>query len=215
MGPGQKRIPVIGAAALAVVVFAATLGFGFLIGDASTHAHRAAVNGNKTGVSTADAKSSTSKNGSGFTLSSEAGVNGGTLPAEYTADGSGVSPELSWTNAPAGTREFAVMMTTLPVDGNPKWNWVLYGIPATTTSLARNSSGIGTPGAGSHHNTLAYEPPASQGPGPKLYTFTVYALSESPRLPAAAQQVTGEVLSRAISSITLARASLNLSYTRR
>jgi phosphatidylethanolamine-binding protein (PEBP) family uncharacterized protein len=149
-----------------------------------------------------------------FSLTSDVGVDGGTLPAEYTCDGAGYSPELSWSNAPSGTKEFALMMTTLPGDGTTKWSWVLYSIPATTTSLAKNSSGVGILGGGSNGATMAYEPPCSQGPGAKLYTFTLYALSESPQLPDAADEVTGDVLTQAISSITLGSASLNLSYTR-
>jgi hypothetical protein len=95
---------------------------------------------------------------------------------------------LSWSNAPAGTREFALMMTTLPGLGTTKWNWVLYGIPATAAGLAKNSSGIGTLGVGSDGPQAAYQPPCSQGPGAKLYTYTQYALSASPTLPVAAGQ---------------------------
>jgi len=149
-----------------------------------------------------------------FSLTSDAVVEGGTLPAGYTCDGSSSSMALSWTNVPAGTREFALMMTTLPGDGTTKWNWVLYHIPKSTSILARNSSGVGTLGAGSHGSTLAYEPPCSQGPGAKTYTFTVYALSDSPVLPGATSQVTGPLLTKAISSITLGKASLNVSYAR-
>ena len=154
-----------------------------------------------------------SPNGS-FSLTSEVGVDGGTLPAAYSCDGEGSSPALSWSNVPAGTKEFALMMTTLPVDGTTKWNWVMYSIPGTTTSLAKNSSGVGILGTGSHGTTMAYDPPCSQGPGAKLYTFTLYALSESPQLPGSANQVTGDMLTKAISSITLGAASLNLNYTR-
>lgn len=156
----------------------------------------------------------TSPGGTSFTLTSDVGVDGGTLPADYTCDGAGASPALSWSSAPAGTKEFALLMTTIPGDGTTKWNWVLYGIPASTTGLARNSSGVGTAGVGSDGPTTAYQPPCSQGPGPKLYTFTLYALSGSPALPGAANQVTGKVVTDAISSITLGKASLNLSYTR-
>ena len=57
--------------------------------------------------------------GSSFSLSSAAAVNG-TLPADYTCDGSGSTPALSWLNAPSGTTEFALLMTTLPGDGSTK-----------------------------------------------------------------------------------------------
>jgi phosphatidylethanolamine-binding protein (PEBP) family uncharacterized protein len=147
-------------------------------------------------------------------LSSPVVANGGALPAEYTCDGAGSTIELSWSNAPSGTREFAVMMTTLPGDGTTKWNWVLYGIPGTATGLAKNSSGVGVLGVGSDGPAAAYQPPCSQGPGAKVYTFTLYALSASPRLSVSAAQVTGPILTDAIASTTLAAASFSLSYAR-
>ena len=136
----------------------------------------------------------------------------GYLPVEYTCDGAGYSPAMFWSNVPQGTKAFALMMTTLPGDGTTLWNWVLYGIPENVAGLSKNSSGVGIPGMSSH-GSMAYAPPCSKGPGAKLYTFTLYALSASPQLPAA-EEVTGDVLTQAISTITLASASLNLSYTR-
>jgi len=149
-----------------------------------------------------------------FTLTSVVGADGGLLPVDYTCDGSGATPALSWANAPAGTKEFALMMTTLPGDGTTKWNWVLYAIPGSTTGIIRNSSGVGILGSGNHNTTMIYDPPCSQGPGAKIYTFTLYALSASPEFSVTADQVTGELLTRAISSTTLGTAALNLSYAR-
>jgi phosphatidylethanolamine-binding protein (PEBP) family uncharacterized protein len=170
--------------------------------------------GGSDGSPAAPAQTPSSPAGGMFTLTSPAASDGGTLPAEYTCDGAGASPALSWSNAPSGTREFALMMTTLPGDGTTKWNWVLHAIPATATGLANNSSGVGTPGVGSDGPQAAYQPPCSQGPGAKFYTFTLYALSATPSLPASASQVTGSVLTAAIANITLGSASLKLSYTR-
>ena len=39
---------------------------------------------------------------SSFSLTSEVGVDGGTLPVDYTCDGAGDSPALSWSNPPRG-----------------------------------------------------------------------------------------------------------------
>jgi len=169
------------------------------------------------GASTSPAaptQASPSRAGSAFTLTSPVATDGGTLPAEYTCDGGGASPALSWSNAPSGTREFALMMTTLPGDGTTKWNWVLYAIPPSATGLAKDSSGVGTLGVGSDGPQAAYQPPCSQGFGAKVYTFTLYALSAPPALPASAGQVTGAALTTAIAPITLGSASLKLSYTR-
>lgn len=76
-------------------------------------------------------------------LSSPVGVDGGLLPVDYTCDGTGSSPVLNCSGAPAGTRELAVLMSTLPGDGTIKYNWVLYGLPATTTALSKDSFGLG------------------------------------------------------------------------
>lgn len=154
-------------------------------------------------------------NGSaGFTLRTPVAADGGLLPTEYTCDGKASTIALAWSNPPAGASEYALLMTTLPGDGTTKWNWILYGIPAAATGLSKDSFGVGTLGVGSDGPGAAYQPPCSQGPGAKTYTFTLYALSGSPSLSVPASQVKGPVLAAAIAPITLASTSLNLSYAR-
>ncbi len=147
-----------------------------------------------------------------FTLTSASAV-GTTLPADYTCDGAASTPALTWANAPAGTTEFAVLMTTLPGDGSTKYNWVLHSIAAGKTSLAKDSYGVGTLGVGSDGPIVAYQAPCSQGLGEKSYTFTVYALSASPNL-LTGTAATGASLASAIASITVGSASLSLTYNR-
>lgn len=149
--------------------------------------------------------------GSAFKVVSTAGVEGGILPNDYTCDGAGSTAALAWANAPAGTTEFAVLMTTLSGDGTTKWNWVLYGIPESRSGLNKDSFGMGTLGVGSDGPIVGYQPPCSQGPGAKLYTFTVYALSAAPNVSGT---VTGDALAKAMASITLGTATLNLNVTR-
>lgn len=149
----------------------------------------------------------------GFALSSSAFVDGDTLPAEFTCDGAGHSPPLSWTAGPAGTVGYALLMHTDARDGR-KWNWVLYGIPAGTTSLSAGQMGLGTAGKTSDGPQLAYAPPCSQGPGEKLYTFTVFALSGTPAFQVPAAQVTGPVLEAAVAGMTLSKAALSVGYAR-
>ena len=136
----------------------------------------------------------------------------GHAPMMYTADGAGVSPPLAWSGAPAGTKEFALTMTTQALDGE-KWNWVLYGIPAAATSLAEGTS-AGTAGLSTDGPELRYYPPASKGPGAKTYTFTLYALSAAPVFSVPAAEVSGPVLESAIADRTLASAQVSVSYTR-
>ena len=151
---------------------------------------------------------------SAFTLSSTAFVEGGTYGTTYTCDGAKSTPPLAWTNAPAGTKAFVLLMTTLPTATTTKWNWVLYNIAATVSSLSTNTTGIGTLGSADDGAGLAYAPPCSQGPGAKTYTFTLYALSALPTLPSVASANTGAVVTAAIAPLTLNTAVLNVTATR-
>jgi phosphatidylethanolamine-binding protein (PEBP) family uncharacterized protein len=146
-------------------------------------------------------------------LTSAAFVDGGTMAATYTCDAQGVSPPLAWSGVPAGTAELALLMSTEARDGR-KWNWVLHTIPTTKTAIAEGTKDVGIAGLTSDGPLLQYYPPCSQGPGAKSYTFTVYALSAKPTLPSAANQVTGAVVEAAVANLTLAKASLTVSYTR-
>src|ERR1700738_3419053 len=52
-------------------------------------------------------------------------------------NGQNISPALEWSNAPAGTKSFAVTMYDPDAPtGSGWWHWMIYNIPATTTSLA-------------------------------------------------------------------------------
>jgi phosphatidylethanolamine-binding protein (PEBP) family uncharacterized protein len=148
-----------------------------------------------------------------FTLTSSAFADGGTLPASYTCDGAGLSPPLSWSGAPAGTAEFAILMTTPALDGT-RWNWVLYGIPPGVGSLDAGTSGVGTAGLTSDGPELRYYPPCSTGPGDKPYTFTIHALSGSPVPGVPAAQVDGATLTAAIAPLTLATRQVTVTYAR-
>jgi Raf kinase inhibitor-like YbhB/YbcL family protein len=49
---------------------------------------------------------------------------------------SGVSPELTWSGAPAGTRSYAVKVFDPDAPtGSGSWHWIAWDIPADTTSL--------------------------------------------------------------------------------
>jgi hypothetical protein len=120
---------------------------------------------------------------------------------------------LAWSNPPAGTVEYALLLSTAPTPGTIKYDWVLYHIPGATTSLAKDSFLVGTVGVGDDGPGAVYDPPCSQGPGAKVYTITIYALSAPPTF-ATGTQVTGELVASAITPFTLGSASLSVSYSR-
>lgn len=149
-----------------------------------------------------------------MTLTSPAAVEGGQMPSAFTCDGGRLSFPLAWKNAPATTKAFAVLMTTIPGDGTTKWNWVLYNIAPSETRLLVNTTGVGVLGSADDGAGASYAPPCSQGPGPKVYTFTLYALSAPLSFALPTSQITGKVVTDAVAPLTLMTAKLNVSYTR-
>ncbi len=97
--------------------------------------------------------------------------------------GGNVSPELSWSDGPSGTRSFA--LTCFDPDaptGSGFWHWVVVNIPPDTTSLAAGASGGGIP-AGAIETRTDFGQPGYGGPcppegdHPHRYLFTVHAVS--------------------------------------
>ena len=125
-----------------------------------------------------------------FSLTSPDIKPGATIPLRHVGSmmgcpGKNVSPALTWSGAPAGTKSFVV--TTYDPDaptGSGFWHWVVYNIPASTTSLpagAGDPKGAGLPSGATLGNTDISQPgyigpcpPA--GDKPHRYIFTVYAL---------------------------------------
>ncbi len=167
-----------------------------------------------TGYTNSAAASATYTVSSSFTLTSSAATNGGALPAAYTCDGYGSTLPLTWSHPPTGTVEYALLMSTKSTAVAVKYDWVLYHIPSTTTSLSQDSFLTGTTGVGDDGPGATYDAPCSQGSGATQYTYTLYALSAKPTFTVASNAVTGELVSSAISSLTLSSATLNLSYSR-
>ena len=159
------------------------------------------------------AAASVTHGSSSFTLRSPDFENGGTLPIDYTGDGSGATPPLEWSGVPAGTKSYALMMHHLDPEGAVKWYWTLYDIPEDVTSLPKNVKGIGKVGTG-FKGQVGYEPPHSKGPGAKTYTLTLYALSAPAKVTVPPSQVNREVLLAAIQGSVLASSDLNVVYTR-
>jgi len=123
-------------------------------------------------------------------LTSPAFGQGGAIPALYSCDGPGKSPELDISGAPAGTQQFALIVQDPDAGGTGFTHWVLYGIPATTTRIAAGASPGGTlpPGAAEGNNSsgrAGYSGPCPpKGTAAHHYYFRLYALDAPLNLPA-------------------------------
>lgn len=149
-----------------------------------------------------------------FTLTSPVVKEGAALPVEFSGNGEGVSPPLVWQGAPAGTKSYVLIMHHFPHEGEAaRYYWILYNLPATVTTLARASKGVGLAGGNSvGQPPVGYTPPHSKGPGVKKYTITVYALSAIPQPAATGRQLNRDLMLAAIKDSTLTSAELNFTF---
>jgi Raf kinase inhibitor-like YbhB/YbcL family protein len=147
------------------------------------------------GLSTLVANAAGAQN---LTLTSADIREGGTIANEHLLTGFGctggnLSPALSWSGAPAGTKSYAINMIDPDAPtGSGWWHWVVFNIPPGTTSLPR---GAGNPkkklmpkgaiqsrtdfGTGGYGGPC---PPA--GDKPHRYQITVFAVDVD-KLPVA------------------------------
>jgi Raf kinase inhibitor-like YbhB/YbcL family protein len=75
---------------------------------------------------------------------------GGAIPRRYTCEGDDVSPPLTWSGLPAGTKSLALIVEDpdAPDPQAPKtiWvHWILYNLPPTAATLAENAMRHGLP----------------------------------------------------------------------
>ncbi len=129
-----------------------------------------------------------------FTLTSSSFKDGSLLPKKMAGNnktnpncvGENVSPQFSWSNPPAGTVSYAMIMTDpegrggLGVD-----HWHAYGIPASVTSLAEGEASkpsdkmVG--GIGTAKQNVYVGPCTPPGTTPHHYTFILVATDLDPK----------------------------------
>ena len=68
-------------------------------------------------------------------LKSQAFEEGGSIPSLYTCDGKNISPPLTWSGVPAGTKGFALIADDPDAPRGTWVHWVLWNLPATTKEL--------------------------------------------------------------------------------
>ena len=120
-------------------------------------------------------------------LTSSAFTNGSAIPAKHTGEGVDVSPSLAWSDVPDGTASFAIVChdpdaPLLTPKGYGYVHWVLYNIPANTTSLAEDAQEF-TQGTNDFGNTGYGGPMPPEGHGIHNYFFWVFALDANLDLP--------------------------------
>ncbi len=162
----------------------------------------------------------------GFTVTSTDFPDGGTIPMaqvfnEGGCTGQSVSPELSWSGEPAGTKSFAVTIYDPDAPtGSGWWHWTVFNIPPDVHSLAAGAGDAGATslpaGAGEGRTDFGFS--HYGGPCPPVgdpahhYEITVYAVKVA-KLPLDAE-ASGATVGFVLHFNTLATARLVGRYGR-
>ena len=149
-------------------------------------------------------------------LTSSAFQAGGDIPRKYTCDANDVSPQLSWSDAPAGTRAFALVADDPDAPGGTWVHWVIYDLPADGKELAEGvpATEVLTNGAKQGLNDfrkVGYGGPCPPPGLPHRYFFKLYALDAPTGLK---PRATKQQLLNAIKNHTLAEAAIMGRYKR-
>ncbi len=145
-----------------------------------------------------------------LTLTSPAFSQQGEIPKRYTCEGQDVSPPLSWSNPPEGTKSFALIVDD-PDAPDPRaprmtWvHWVLYNLPPTASELPEGVRSEALP-QGTREGQNDWKRKGYGGPCPPIgrhrYFHKLYALDAvlpdlgAPTKPELEKAMEGHVLAR-------------------
>jgi len=141
----------------------------------------------------------------------------GEIPQKHTCEGKDLSPPLSWSGAPEGTRAFALIVDDpdAPDPAAPRttWvHWVLANVPATEAAL---TEGVQSLPPGSVQGLNDWKRTGYNGPCPPIgrhrYFHKLYALDASLDLV----RPTKQELERAMRGHILAQAELVGTYQKK
>lgn len=127
------------------------------------------------------------------------------------------APELSWSNAPEGTKSFALIMDDPDAPGKTWVHWVVFNIPATVHELSEKLGKKRTLPNGITQGINDFEQIGYDGPYPPVgaahrYFFKLYALDTVLDIPAGS---TKKTLEEAMKGHILATAQILGTYARK
>jgi len=105
---------------------------------------------------------------------------GGMIPRKHTCDGEDVSPEISWSGVPAGTRSFALICDDPDAPAGTWVHWVVFNLPAAVSRLPEALPAEPALPSGGRQGKNDFRRIGYGGPcppsGTHRYVFKVYAL---------------------------------------
>jgi hypothetical protein len=109
-------------------------------------------------------------------LTSNAFQNDQPIPTQFTCDGADQTPELRWSDPPAGTKSFAFVIDDPDAPSGTFRHWGVFDIPASARSIGGGQR-IGTEVANDFGKPGYGGPCPPKGHGPHHYHFKLFALN--------------------------------------
>ena len=147
---------------------------------------------------------------SSITVTSSAFQDGRPIPAQFTCDGAGAVPPLSWSGTPTDAAALAVVVDDPDAPSGTFTHWIVLDLPSATTGIDGGAVPSGAVQAKNSGSRTGWFPPCPPS-GTHRYRFTVYALSRRLGLPNGV--ALGEAL-RAVQAATVAQGRLVGTYSR-
>lgn len=146
-----------------------------------------------------------------MTLSSSSLDPNTAIPVLYTCDGKNISPALTWSGTPAGSKSFTLVIADPDAPGGTFYHWIVFNLPITTTvlednSLLPNGAMLGKNSWGN----MQYKGPCPPRGTTHHYIFTIYALDTLLNIPFGSKF---ETLNAAMAGHILDQASFRTTYT--
>jgi Raf kinase inhibitor-like YbhB/YbcL family protein len=115
-----------------------------------------------------------------FAVKTNAFSEGGAIPKKYTCDGADLSPALTWTGAPAGTKSLALIADDPDAPVGTWTHWIVWNIPPEATvpeGIEKvESLSDGTRQGRNDFKRIGYGGPCPPPGKPHRYFFKLYAL---------------------------------------
>ena len=116
-----------------------------------------------------------------LSISSAAFNEGERIPDKYTCEGEDISPQLSWRDAPEGTKSFVLICDDPDAPMGTCDHWLIYNIPADSEGLSEAVPTDESLTDGSKHGLNSWKNTNYGGPcpppgNPHRYFFKLYAL---------------------------------------
>lgn len=141
----------------------------------------------------------------------------------FGCKGGNISPSLKWSGAPSDTKSFAITVYDPDAPtGSGWWHWVVFNIPAATTSIPKNAGDVkaklmpeGVIQSRTDFGTDGWGGPCPPPDGkPHRYIFTVFAVDVDKLPDAKDDNASAALVGFDLHFHTLDKATLTATYSR-